>query len=127
MNIIDCTQGDHEWFSARLGKVTASEVADAVRFLKRGDKKGEEGKTRLSYKAAIVSEILTGDPADTFVSKYMERGTELEPYARTAYEIKRAAGDVEPCMHRPPVVGFCELLPPADARTPPPVHCARSP
>jgi len=89
VNIIDCTQGDHEWFNARLGKVTASEVADAVRFLKRGDKKGEEGKTRLSYKAAIVSEILTGDPADTFVSKYMERGTELEPYARTAYEIKR--------------------------------------
>lgn len=88
MKIIQCEQGSAEWFEARAGKVTASEVGDALRFLKKGEKKGEEGKTRLAYKLALASEILTGRTSDTFVSSYMQRGTEMEPLARTAYEME---------------------------------------
>lgn len=88
MRIVRCEQGSAEWFEARAGKVTASEVADALRFLKKGENKGEEGKTRAKYKLALASEILTGRTSDTFVSSYMQRGTEMEPLARTAYEMK---------------------------------------
>jgi putative phage-type endonuclease len=88
MKIIDCDQGSAEWLEARTGRVTASSVGDAIRFLRRGDKKGEESAARASYKAALVSEILTGRASDTYVSSYMQHGTEMEPLARVAYERK---------------------------------------
>jgi putative phage-type endonuclease len=88
MKIIDCEQGTPEWMQARCGKPTASKIGDTFSFLKRGDKKGAETAARAAYKAAIVSEILTGHTSDTYVSSYMEHGTEMEPLARVAYERK---------------------------------------
>lgn len=89
MNIIDCTQGEAEWLQARMGRVTASRVVDAVSFLKRGDKQGQESAARAAYKAELVSEILSGSCADHYVSSYMERGTEMEPEARAFYELRQ--------------------------------------
>lgn len=88
MRIIDCEQGSPEWMEARKGRVTAARVADAISFLKRGDKQGQESAARAAYKAEKVAEILSGSCSDHYVSPWMERGTALEPLARAAYELR---------------------------------------
>jgi hypothetical protein len=87
--IIHCAQGSAEWFQARCGRATASEIVSVLSFLKRGDKKGGESEKRKGYKAELISEILTGQCDMTgYVSDYMQNGTDLEPFARAAYETR---------------------------------------
>ena len=75
-------QGTEEWKLARLGKVTASRVSDA---------RAKAGTaTRANYIADIITERLTGSPVESFSNAYMEWGTQNEPLARAAYEIKTA-------------------------------------
>ncbi|HBY84519.1 MAG TPA: exonuclease, partial [Colwellia sp.] len=52
-------QGTEEWFAARLGKVTASRMADIVSKTKSG-----WGASRANYEAQLIAEILTGNVAD---------------------------------------------------------------
>ena len=74
-------QGTEEWKLARLGKVTASRVSDA---------RAKAGTaTRANYIADIITERLTGSPIESFTNAYMEWGTQNEPLARAAYEIKK--------------------------------------
>ena len=75
-------QRSKEWFTARLGKVTASRVADLQKSRKAG---------RSNYMAEKVCEILTGEHAETFTSSAMDWGTEQEPFARDAYQAKTGA------------------------------------
>lgn len=89
MKIVDCIQGDGVWLAARSGRITASEVADAVSVLKvrRGDKQvGDSSGTRDAYKASLVAEILSGRASETYVSDWMKRGNYQEPFARAFYE-----------------------------------------
>lgn len=80
----DAPQGSQEWFAIRAGKATGSR---AKCIFAEGRKKGEEATTRRDYRVQLVTERLTGKPAeDGFVSKEMQHGTEYEPYARMAYE-----------------------------------------
>lgn len=69
-----------EWYAARLGKVTASRVADLMARTKTG-----YGASRANYLAELLCERLTGEQADRFTSAEMQRGTDLEPQARAAY------------------------------------------
>lgn len=73
-------QGSPEWHQLRLGKVTASRVADIVRKTKTG-----ASATRQRYLGELVAERLTGVVADSFKSKDMEWGSETEAEARAAY------------------------------------------
>lgn len=73
-------QGSAEWHAARLGKVTASRVADVVARTKSG-----WGASRKNYMAELVAERLTGIPAAGFTNAAMQWGTETEPLARDAY------------------------------------------
>lgn len=73
-------QRSAEWFAARLGKVTASRVADLMARTKTG-----YGASRGNYLAELLCERLTGEQADRFTSAEMQRGSELEPQARAAY------------------------------------------
>lgn len=73
-------QRTDEWYQARLGKVTASRVADLLSKTKSG-----WGAGRANYMAELLCERLTGQQAERFTSAEMQRGTELEPQARTAY------------------------------------------
>ena len=73
-------QKSPEWYAARLGKVTASRVADVLAKTKSG-----YGASRANYLAELLCERLTGEPADRFTSAEMQRGTDLEPQARAAY------------------------------------------
>lgn len=79
-------QGSAEWHQARLGKVTASRVADLISKTKSG-----WGASRTNYIAELVAERLTGEPAASFTSPAMQWGTEKEPDARAAYEFRTDA------------------------------------
>lgn len=75
-------QGTPEWLAARLGRVTASRMKDVLAVIKSG-----EAAARRDYRTQLVCERLTGQPQDdVFVSADMQRGTDLEPAARAAYE-----------------------------------------
>lgn len=73
-------QGSAEWHHARLGKVTASKVADVIAKTKSGP-----AATRANYAAQLIVERLTGQPTEGFNSAAMAWGTEKEPEARRAY------------------------------------------
>lgn len=75
-------QGSDAWKALRLGKVTASRVADVVAKTKTG-----WGASRANYMAELIAERLTGEPADKFTSTAMQWGTDQEPEARAAYEM----------------------------------------
>ena len=74
-------QGTPEWHQLRLGKVTASRVADVLAKIKTG-----ESASRKNYKMELVVQRLTGKPQESFTNAAMEWGTEQEPFARMAYE-----------------------------------------
>lgn len=76
-------QRTDDWFTARLGKVTASRVADVVAKTKSG-----YSTSRENYMAQLVCERLTGKPAEQYSNSAMQWGTETEPLARAAYEAK---------------------------------------
>lgn len=76
-------QRTEEWFAARLGKVTASRVADVVAKTKTG-----YGASRANYMAELICERLTGRKGEGFTNAAMEWGTEQEPHARAAYEAR---------------------------------------
>lgn len=73
-------QRSAEWFAARLGRVTASRVADVLAVTKSGP-----SASRANYAAELVVERLTGNPTETFSNAAMQRGTDLEPAARDCY------------------------------------------
>jgi putative phage-type endonuclease len=79
-------QRSAEWFSARLGKVTASRIADVCARTKTG-----WGASRKNYMAELVAERLTGERVEGFTNAAMQWGTDMEPQARLAYELHRNA------------------------------------
>lgn len=85
-------QGTQEWMESRLGRVTASKLAD-VMSKGRGN---APSATRANYMAQLVVERLTGVPAEGHTNAAMQWGTETEPQARAAYmlETGRAVSEV---------------------------------
>jgi putative phage-type endonuclease len=74
-------QGTEEWFTIRIGKVTASRVADVIAKTKTG-----YSASRDNYMAQLICERLTGLKGESFTNAAMQHGTETEPLARAAYE-----------------------------------------
>jgi putative phage-type endonuclease len=77
-------QRSDEWHQQRLGKVTASRIADVLATIKTG-----EAASRAEYRIELVCERLTGKPTESYSNAHMERGVELEPFARAWYEVER--------------------------------------
>jgi len=71
-----------EWYADRLGKVTASRVADVIAKTKSG-----YSTSRANYMAELICERLTGVRGDFYQNAAMLWGTETEPQARAAYEM----------------------------------------
>lgn len=69
------------WKTARLGKVTASRIADVVGQKKDGSWKAD----RKSYFYELIAERLTGMSPDGFFGGSMLWGVETEPMALKAY------------------------------------------
>ena len=74
-------QRSPEWFASRLGKVTASRVADVIAKTKSG-----YSASRDNYMAQLICERLTGQQGESFTNAAMTWGTETEPLARSAFE-----------------------------------------
>src|SRR6056297_2347524 len=74
-------QRSPEWFAHRLGRVTASRIADVMAKTKSGP-----GAARKNYMADLVAERLTGEAKEGFTNAAMQWGTDMEPQARAAYE-----------------------------------------
>lgn len=88
------TNCDH---AARLGKLTASKIADATAKIKTG-----EAGSRRAYRAQLVAERLTGIPqgVDLSNNKSVAWGNDCEPLARSSFEAETGEFVVE--------VGFVE-------------------
>lgn len=96
-------QRSEDWFAARLGKVTASKVKD-VMAKGRG---GAPSATRQNYMMQLLCERLTGRREEGFTSAAMQRGTDLEPIARSAYEFSAGVMTVETgLIDHPHIAGF---------------------
>jgi predicted phage-related endonuclease len=106
--ILECEQGTQAWLDARIGKITASRIADvmafnnpsAVQAKEAGYKlvseavaagiKGPPSAARTSYFWEIVAERLTGLAKENTAAfaRRVQWGTEQEPFARAAYEVR---------------------------------------
>jgi putative phage-type endonuclease len=91
-------QRTQDWFADRLGKVTASRVADVMARTKSG-----YGASRDAYMAQLVVERITGERAESYTNAAMQWGIDQEPFARAAYEAARGVLVEEvgfvPCPH----------------------------
>lgn len=76
-----CEQGSADWHQARAGLPTASEFECIVKRLKSG----AYSDTRRTYMLKLASEVLIGEPEESFTSYVTERGKRLEPEARDLY------------------------------------------
>lgn len=96
MIVLDLEQGSEAWKAARLGKVTASRIADMLAKTKTG-----WGASRANYRAQLVAERLTGTPGDSFTNAAMEWGQKTESEARQVYEFLTSAtvGQVGAVLH----------------------------
>jgi hypothetical protein len=95
VRLIDCEQGSDEWLEARLG------VPSASNFSKVLTTKGTPSTQAKSYVDALVAEAITGESTYVKVTDAMQRGTELEPYARDRYilETGNQVQEVGFCLH----------------------------
>lgn len=78
MKIHNFAQGTEEWFAIRKLKVTASH-ATAI---------GNRGKGLDTYIHELVAEYFSSGERDNYSNKHTERGNDLEPIARSVYELE---------------------------------------
>jgi predicted phage-related endonuclease len=76
----DIQQSTPEWHAMRLGRVTASRIADVLATTKSG-----WASSRGNYAAELVVERLTGKTPERFKSAAMDFGSETEEAARNQY------------------------------------------
>jgi putative phage-type endonuclease len=89
-------QRTDDWYTARLGKATASRFADVMASIRSG-----EAASVKNYRAELVAERLTGKKYSEltgrdFTSFEMQWGTDNEPLARLHYSL-RSHNEVEEC------------------------------
>lgn len=89
-NPTEVIQGSDDWFALRLGKVTASKVADVM----------SKGTGRATYMDDLLAERMSGLSKPSFSNDAMRWGTEQEPFARQAYEVEKDCFVDE--------IGFCQ-------------------
>lgn len=75
------SQGDQDWHNDRAGSATGSRFKDIL-----PGKSGKYLKAREDYKFDIMAERLTGEPIYKNIGSNGQWGTDIEYYARIAYE-----------------------------------------
>ena len=94
MEIFEMEQGGLDWFKVRAG------VPSGSNFCKIVTSKGDPSKSAKEYMYRLVGEAVSGISEESYKSKSMQRGNDLEEEARQLYEI---INDVEVRQ-----VGFCK-------------------
>lgn len=85
-------QASDQWLPARVGKLTASRMADAMDFVKDGPKakdgsqRMKSGSKRISLLHDLLAERLVGAAKDHYVTAAMQWGLDYEAEAALAYE-----------------------------------------
>ncbi len=82
-------QGSGAWLNARVGNLTASNMAKAMSFLKpdkQGNVRSSEERNKLIID--IVAQRMTGDQTPNFVNDAMRWGIEYEPHAKATWQAK---------------------------------------
>jgi putative phage-type endonuclease len=82
---INLEQGSDEWKQARLGHVTASNMAEVM---SKG-KGTAEAVGRYKYKVRLVAERLTMTAGESYTNAAMQWGIEQEQFACIAYEAQK--------------------------------------
>ena len=99
-----------EQIAARLGKLTASRMADAMSFLKNGG----ESKDRKDYKIQLVGERMTDEIADHYVTPAMAWGIANESGAKLAYARAFPSAKIWPAgFYDHPRIEYCGATPDA--------------
>ena len=95
-------QGTTAWFALRAGKVTASRVADILAKTKTGP-----SASRQNYLIELALQRTTGIIEESYSNSAMEWGTQTEPQARVAYEVKTGNFvDQIAFVEHPTIAGF---------------------
>ena len=84
-------QRTSEWFSKRIGKLTASNMDIAMSF----NKNGKESQERYNLKFRLLSERFTGETLLQFTNDAMRHGIETEPVAKIVLE--QLGYEIEDC------------------------------
>jgi len=101
MQVINIEQGTQEWLDARKGVITGSRFKEIVT-----PAKAELSKSSKSYMYELVAERM-GATVSFYQNEHMQRGNELEPDARTAYEFIKdmTVEQVGFCLHDNKLIG----------------------
>ena len=99
-------QRTDDWFAQRLGKVTASRIADVMAKTKTG-----VSASRANYHAQLVAERLSNSVAESFTNAAMIWGIETEERARAAYEFKHGIDVIETGFHDHPAIAMSGASP----------------
>ena len=92
--IIHCTQGSDLWIAARVGRVSASNL-DALLApptTRQSTRKGvvypagTEALELAEYRQKLIVERIYGRAGNNVTTKYMQDGSDREPFARMLYE-----------------------------------------
>jgi len=81
MIVIDCEQMSEQWFAEKAGKPGASNFDKII------TTKGEPSKMAKKYLYQLAGESITGLKAESYQNAAMLRGIELEPQARSLFEM----------------------------------------
>lgn len=100
-------QGSDEWHAMRIGKVTASRVADIM----RKGRSGAVSATRQRYLGELVAERLTGRPTEGFKSADMQWGNDTEAQAISTYTVFSGATLSPVAFVDHPTIGMCGASP----------------
>lgn len=99
-------QGSPEWFEQRLGRATASRIADVIAKTKTG-----YSTSRENYCVELALERITGKRQEFYSNDAMKWGTETEPLARAAYEAHTGAMVEEVAMIAHPTIEMAGASP----------------
>jgi putative phage-type endonuclease len=87
-----------EWIEARLGHATGSRASDMLA--------GKDTQARKGYITQLVTERLTGMSQDFYTNADMQRGIEVEPVARAAYQASNELVDEVGFIKHPTILWF---------------------
>jgi putative phage-type endonuclease len=87
-----------EWHQARLGHATGSRASDIIA--------GKDTQSRKGYITQLVTERLTGQSQDFYTNADMQRGIDVEPVARAAYQASNELVDEVGFIKHPTILWF---------------------
>lgn len=91
-------QRTEQWYADRLGHATGSRASDILA--------GKDTQARRGYLTQIVTERLTGRQQDGYINADMQRGIDIEPVARAAYQASRELVDEVGFVRHPTIQWF---------------------